>query len=198
MSSATGGYAPSEDGVFITMPEGWCIVDIERLLDAELPRLISAALSDDPDAPDTVALSEEFRALRERVANERMLLIAVRRRTRRPGHDVVTFAVLSASAAQSSDTPSSLDTRTAGQSEVVALSDQNAVVYRMRPLAGGGSYPSCVQVQLRISSGLRAGILTLLSSEPGVERELVAEGMIIAESIDHGSGRAAETASAGA
>jgi hypothetical protein len=189
MSTIDGSSAAGESCVHMTIPRGWCIVHVEQLLDGQLARLISGALGDDRDAPETVALDRELRQLDDAVVQEGLVCMAMRRSTDEQRTDVLTLAVLRTVRGRPLGMGVSRG-RVANRlehDETVALPDQDAVMYLSQASAAEADkrWPARVQILRSLRGCASVAILTMLSTKTGVEQELASDARKIATSIGH-------------
>ncbi|HTZ88453.1 MAG TPA: hypothetical protein VMB05_17445 [Solirubrobacteraceae bacterium] len=192
--------------VTLMVPTGWSLVDLDRLLDDTLISEITTILRQlDEDFADERAddLRREFQALRQRIGEEHVLLMAVRAREDLGAFDVMTLAIQGASELDASGVTNERKSESLLRADNVETTSDakrdlhgKARFHRSEPTRGihGGLWPSRVQVVLPATAVRRGFVLTLLSSRTNSGHDLEREGLLVAESLleDHASAKGDE------
>jgi hypothetical protein len=171
----------------LTVPEGWRLVELDRVLAEDVPDLMIAALGDELDTETQRELRDDFRSVRAQVAIERVVLLALRLDQDR--RDVMTVALHDPAGSPaigrsgSSQMPG-LGSKPAGETvERVSVGDREAIVHTSSVgAADPETQGSWAQVVVIFSSGEGAAV-TFTSSAAAQEDGLRAEALAVAGSL---------------
>jgi hypothetical protein len=178
-----------ETAFYITLPEGWSVVDFRSLLDGFILDTVKLALGDTLTTVDARRMELALSSLREELDAENMILMALRSRGESGALHVLTVACPSpefARETQSSKDPESQSKSSESPGEVIELSSgSDAMIHR----AATNETPdrvarwASVQLVMRIPEAETAVILTLLSSDDRDLDALTTEASALAQSI---------------
>jgi hypothetical protein len=180
------------DEGYVTIPVGWRIVDLNRLLDPSFAHSIVEALGESLDAEEAATVSVDFRELHERVEHERILLMAVRVRADGTEYDTLTVA-LPADPVRDAEFENGAAER-AGPAPQAAEPVMLLHSTQSGAPAGTASWPARVQVVVNPDDSRHSAVVTILSSKAGVEPDLEDDARAIGRSLQFKQTNPAERA----
>jgi hypothetical protein len=180
---------PNSNAFCLTMPEGWSVVDIGRLLDGSLLNAVKASLGDAVTPADLVGVERRLSALRRQVDAENLMLLALRAQAEGEVLQVLTVACPSpdfACETQGLNRQNSQPCGAAGPAQVIQLSSgAEAMVYGDAPHVTDDRETQWAKIQLvtRIPETEMTVILTALSSDYRGLGALIEEVTALVQSI---------------
>lgn len=171
---------------YITLPEGWSVVDFRSLLDGFIPDAVKVALGETLTTVDVRRMESTLSSLRKELDAENMILMALRSPGESGALHVLTVACPSQEFGREMQSNEGQSKGSEPPGEVIELpSGSNAMVHRSttNETRVQGAQWANVQLVMRIPETERAVIVTLLSSDDRDLDALITEAAALAQSI---------------
>jgi hypothetical protein len=177
--------ARDDNSFFITLPEGWSLVDFRRLLDETLIDLVKSALGDALTPADATRLHDWFSALRQEFDTESMGIMALRIGGEGDVLEVLTVACPTLTQGTGADEHEAQTQPTESRAEITQLSNGAQAMIHHSDVKDDIDHQGWTSVKLvmPIPQTQMPVILTLASTDSQAVDALTTEASILAGSI---------------